>query len=270
MTTKPFSEGTSRAPISQRSQKVDDVDTSSLGGSVKVTVDDEHIRVPMGTTILDAAAKAGVRIPTLCHHPDLCLVGVCRVCIVEVEGQRTLQAACSYPIFDTTIVRTSSPKVRRARRNIIQLLLKNHYGECYSCKKNGKCELQDLAEEYGVTEYKFGHLEKSRYKVDESSYSVVRDMDKCILCKRCVRSCIDLQEVGVLEAINRGAKTKISTFRDEPMADVVCINCGQCINRCPTGALRENDDTGVVCNAIDDPDKHVIIQRFPVNLYLSG
>ena len=263
MVKKPFSEGTSRAPISQRTRKVEGVDTSSLGGSVKVTVDDEEIRVPMGTTILEAAKKAGVRIPTLCHHEDLCLVGVCRVCVVEVEGQRTLQAACSYPIFDTTVVKTSSPKVRRARRNIIQLLLKNHYGECYSCKKNGKCELQDLAEEYGVTEYKFGHIEKSRYKIDGSSYSVVRDMDKCILCKRCVRSCIDLQEVGVLESINRGAKTKIATFMDEPMSDIVCINCGQCINRCPTGALHENDDTGVVWNAIDDPDKHVIIQTAP-------
>jgi iron-only hydrogenase group A len=263
MGKKPFSEETSRAPISQRSRTVEEVDTASLGGTVKVTVDDEHVRVPMGTTILDAARQAGVRIPTLCHHEDLCLVGVCRVCVVEVEGQRTLQAACFYFVFDITVVRTSSPRVRRARRNIIQLLLKNHYGECYSCKKNGKCELQDLAEEYGVTEYKFGHIQTPRYAVDESSYSVVRDMDKCILCKRCVRSCIDLQEVGVLEAINRGAKTKIATFRDDPMADIVCINCGQCINRCPTGALRENDDTGVVWNAIDDPDKHVIIQTAP-------
>ena len=263
MAKKPFSEATSRAPISQRPQKVEDVDTSLLGGEVKVIVDDEQIRVPLGTTILEAAKKVGVRIPTLCHHEDLCLAGVCRVCVVEVEGQRTLQAACSYPLFDTTVIRTSSPRVRRARRNIIQLLLKNHYGECYACKKNGSCELQDLAEEYGITEYKFGHIEKPRYKVDESSYSVVRDMDKCILCKRCVRSCIDLQEVGVLEAINRGAETKIATFKDDPMADVVCINCGQCINRCPTGALRENDDTGVVWDVIDDPNKHVIIQTAP-------
>ncbi len=260
---KPFSSDTSRAPVSQRTRKVEDINAASLGGTVKLTVDDENVRVPMGTTILEGARLAGVRIPTLCHHEDLCLAGVCRVCVVEVEGQRTLQAACSYPLFDTTVVKTSSPRVRRARRNIIQLLLRNHYGECYSCKKNGNCELQDLAEEYGVTEYKFGHIEKPRYKVDESSYSVVRDMDKCILCKRCVRSCIDLQEVGVLEASYRGAKTKITTFRDEPMSDVVCINCGQCINRCPTGALRENDDTDVVWEAIDDPGKHVVIQTAP-------
>ncbi len=263
MAKKPFSEETSRAPISQRSQKIEETDPGSLGGTVKVVIDEEEIRVPAGTTILEAARSVGVRIPTLCHHDDLCLSGVCRVCMVEVEKQRTLQAACSYPVFDTTFVKTSSPRVRRARRNVIQLLLKNHYGECYSCKKNGKCELQDLAEEYGVTEYKFGHIEKPRYEVDESSYSVVRDMDKCILCKRCVRSCIDLQEVGVLEAINRGADTKVVTFLDEPMSDVVCINCGQCINRCPTGALRENDDTGVVWDAIDNPEKHVIIQTAP-------
>ena len=263
MIKKPFSKETSRAPISQRSQQVDDTDPQVIGGEVKVTIDQAEVTVPMGTTILEAARKVGVHIPTLCHHDDLCLAGVCRVCIVEVEGQRTLQASCSYPVFQNTKVRTTSPRVRRARKNIIQLLLKRHYGECYTCKKNGNCELQALAEEYGVTDYLFGHIDKPRYTVDESSYSVVRDMDKCILCKRCVRSCIDLQEVGVLEAINRGNKTKIATFLDKPMSDVICINCGQCINRCPTGALREKDDIEKIWEAIDDPEKHVVIQTAP-------
>ncbi|MDD4203358.1 MAG: NADH-dependent [FeFe] hydrogenase, group A6 [Candidatus Omnitrophica bacterium] len=263
MSEKTFSDDTSRAPISQRSQKVDEVDPGSLGGTVRVEIDGIDVKVPMGTTILEAAKKIGIKIPTLCHHEDLCLAGVCRVCVVEVEKQRTLQAACSFPVFDTIKVKTTSSRVRHARKNIIQLLLKNHYGECYSCKKNGNCELQDLAEEYGVTEYLFGHIDKPKYKVDESSYSVVRDMDKCILCKRCVRTCIDLQEVGVLEAINRGSKTKIATFMDKPMSDIVCINCGQCINRCPTGALREKTDIEKIWEAIDDPKKHVVIQTAP-------
>ncbi len=263
MKKKPFTHDTSRAPLSQRSQEVADVNSENIGAMVKVEIDDFEIRVPMGTTILEAANQVGIKIPTLCHHDDLCLAGVCRVCVVDVEGQRTLQAACSYPIFGTTNIKTYSPKVRRARRNIIQLLLKNHYGECYSCKKNGSCELQNLAEEYGVSDYEFGHIQKPRYEIDESSHSVVRDMDKCILCKRCVRTCIDLQEVGVLDAEYRGAKTKIVTYLDKPMADVVCINCGQCINRCPTGALREKSDIEKIWEAIDDPSKHVIIQTAP-------
>ncbi len=263
MKKKPFTHDTSRAPLSQRSQEVADVDSENIGAMVKVEIDDFEIRVPMGATILEAANQVGIKIPTLCHHDDLCLAGVCRVCVVEVEGQRTLQAACSYPIFGTTKIKTYSPKVRRARRNIIQLLLRNHHGECYSCMKNGICELQDLAEEYGVSDYAFGHIQKPRYEIDDSSYSVVRDMDKCILCKRCVRTCIDLQEVGVLDSEYRGAKTKIVTYLDKPMADVVCINCGQCINRCPTGALREKSDIEKIWEAIDDPSKHVIIQTAP-------
>ncbi len=263
MSEKPFGQDTSRAPISQRPQNVEKVDSAAIGGSVKAVIDNVEVSVSMGTTILEAAKKANIKIPTLCHHQDLCLAGVCRVCVVEVEGQRTLQAACSYPIFDTIKVKTYSPRVRRARKNIISLLLRNHYGECYSCKKNGNCELQDLAEEYGVEEYKFGHIEKPRYELDNSSYSVVRDMDKCILCKRCVRTCIDLQEVGVLESAYRGDETKIVTYMDKPMSDIVCINCGQCINRCPTGALREKTDIEKVWDVIDDPQKHVIIQTAP-------
>jgi len=185
------------------------------------------------------------------------------VCMVEVEGERTLQASCSYPIFRSIKIRTYSPKVRRARSNIIQLLLKNHYGECYSCARNNNCELQALAKEYGVTTYKFGHIDSPRYEKDVSSYSVERDMNKCVLCRRCARTCIDLQEVGVLEAAHRGAETKIETYQDMPLNEVICINCGQCINRCPTGALKSKDPAQEVWDAIDDPKKHVIIQTAP-------
>ncbi len=264
MSKEPFSKETSQESTSRKSQDVNKhTAESALGGTVKVVIDDIELSVPFGTTILEAAKKVNIKIPTLCHHEDLCLAGVCRICVVEVEGQRTLQASCSYPIFDPIKVRTHSPRIRRARKNIISLLLKNHYGECYSCKKNGNCELQDLAKEYGVEDYKFGHIAKPRFGIDDSSYAIVRDMDKCILCKRCVRTCIDLQGVGVLESENRGDKTKIAAYMDKPMGEVVCINCGQCVNRCPTGALREKTDIEKVWDAIDDPDKHVVIQTAP-------
>jgi len=258
-----FDTDTSRAPVSQRRQTTAPTDPNDLGAMVTAVIDDVPIKVPYGTTILEAARKVGIRIPTLCHHDDLCVAGVCRICVVEVEGQRTLQASCAYPIFDSIRVKTFTPRVRRARANIINLMLRNHYGECYSCSKNGTCELQKYAEEYGVTEFKFGHTDKPRYEIDTSSYSLTRDMDKCILCKRCVRTCIDLQEVGALEAVHRGARTRIETYLDKPLDSVICINCGQCVNRCPTGALREKDSTEAIWRAIDDPSKHVIIQTAP-------
>ncbi len=151
-------------------------------------------------TILDAAKTVGVEIPTLCHHPDLKVAGVCRMCVVDIEGQRTLQAACVFPITNTVKINTHTRKVRKARRHVLQLLLSEHYGECYSCVRNGNCELQSLAEEYGIDDFVFGHPTEPLFDEDHSSYSVMRDMNKCINCRRCVRTCIDLQEVGVLEA----------------------------------------------------------------------
>jgi NADH-quinone oxidoreductase subunit G/[NiFe] hydrogenase diaphorase moiety small subunit len=253
-----------RAPASQRG-RTDEVlkHAKTLGKQIDVVVDGHPVTAPLGTTILEAAQQLGIRIPTLCYHEDLCLAGVCRVCVVEVEGQRTLQSACSYPITSPIRVKTHTAAVRKARRHIIDLMLANHYGECYTCGRNNNCELQALATEYGVDFFRFGHLEKPRYEIDASSHAVVRDMNKCVLCRRCVRTCIDLQEVGVLEAIDRGNRIKIATFCDKPLAEVICINCGQCINRCPTGALRANDMTDEVWSAIDDPGKHVVIQTAP-------
>lgn len=254
----------SRAPVSQRGHRVAaDGTEGKIGGTITVEIDGKEVKVPMGTTILEAAKKIGVRIPTLCYHEDLCIAGVCRVCSVEVEGQRTLQAACAFPITAPIKVKTHTRKVRQARRHIIDLLLANHYGECYACARNNNCELQSLAKEYGVDYFRFGHPEAPRYKMDTSSHSVFRDMNKCVLCRRCVRTCIDLQEVGVLDVQGRGHDSKIVTFMDKPLAEVVCINCGQCINRCPTGALRANDPTDDVWAAIDDPTKHVVIQTAP-------
>lgn len=253
-----------RAPVSQKPHIIEKPKNPEyIGGSVKIQINEKELVIPLGTTILEACRENNIHIPTLCHHPDLCVAGVCRLCVVEVEGMRTLQASCAFPITAPIKIHTSTPMVRKARKHIIDLLLSEHYGECYSCFRNNNCELQSLAKEYGVDHYNFGHIKEPRYEVDRSSYAVVRDMDKCILCKRCVRTCIDLQEVGVLEAIGRGDETHIDTFFEKPLADVICINCGQCINRCPTGALRANDPRDEIWAAIDDPSKHVVIQTAP-------
>ena len=253
-----------RIPTSQVGSTVPVADNpEAIGALVSVTIDGIQTKVPFGMTILDAARNVGVEIPTLCNHPDLKVAGVCRMCVVDIEGQRTLQAACVYPITNALTVNTHSRKVRKARRHVLQLLLSEHYGECYSCVRNGNCELQKLAEEYGIDEFTFGHPDQPLCEPDFSSYSVMRDMNKCIRCRRCVRTCIDLQEVGVLEAAGRSAKTSIVTFEDMPLGSVVCINCGQCVNRCPTGALYAKDETDAVWAAIDDPQKHVVIQTAP-------
>jgi NADH-quinone oxidoreductase subunit G/[NiFe] hydrogenase diaphorase moiety small subunit len=253
-----------RAPKSQTLRTVEAIAyAKAIGKEIDLSIDGNPIKVPLGTTILEAADQLGIRIPTLCYHEDLCLAGVCRVCVVEIEGQRTLQAACSYPITAPIKVKTHSAAVRRARRHIIDLLLSAHWGECYTCGRNNNCELQALAMEYGVDFRRFGRPEKPRHAIDASSHSLVRDNNKCVLCRRCVRTCIDLQEVGVLEVLDRGHASHVSTFMGKPQADVICINCGQCINRCPTGALRANDQTDEVWAAIDDPNKHVVIQTAP-------
>jgi NADH-quinone oxidoreductase subunit G/[NiFe] hydrogenase diaphorase moiety small subunit len=264
MVEKNVFESDSRAPVSQRGQTSPvTAEEKAIGGTVTAVINDKEVKVPLGTTILDAAALAGVRIPTLCHHPDLCVAGVCRVCVVEVEGQRALQASCAYPITAPIKVKTHTRKVRQARRHIVDLLLSNHVGDCYACGRNNNCELQSLAKECGVDFFRFGHAQQARFEKDTSSHSVIRDMNKCVLCRRCVRTCIDLQEVGCLEATGRSDKTQICTFMDKPLAEVVCINCGQCINRCPTGALKANDPTDDVWAAIDDPTKHVVMQTAP-------
>jgi len=259
-----FTADTSRAPVSQRGRTITtDAEIGAIGATVSVEIDGIEAKVPMGATILKAAEQVGIRIPTLCHHEDLCVAGVCRICVVEVEGQRTLQAACAYPVTQPIKIKTHSPKVRRARRHILDLLLSKHYGECYTCARNNNCELQSLAKEYGVDFFRFGHPEAPIFEIDHSSNSIVRDMNKCILCRRCVRTCIDMQEVGVLEVLGRSDESRVSTFMEKPLSEVICINCGQCINRCPTGALTANDQTDDVWAAIEDPSKHVVIQTAP-------
>ncbi|EGV33414.1 hydrogenase, Fe-only [Thiorhodococcus drewsii AZ1] len=230
---------------------------------IDISIDGIELKVAQGTSILDAARQVGVRIPTLCHHDDLCTAGVCRICVVEVEGARTLQASCATPVTQPISVKTNTPKVRSARRHIIDLLLAEHYGDCNTCKRNNNCELQSLAAEYGVDFYRFGHPTEPKYAIDRSSPSIVRDMNKCVLCRRCVRACEELQGVGCLTVASRSSRAHVATFASKPLANVVCINCGQCINHCPTGALTELDQTDEVWTMIEDPTKHVVIQTAP-------
>lgn len=263
MSNIPFSADTSRAPTSEKAQRVDVVNVDAIGAMVTATIDGIEVKVPLGTTILQAARKIGIRIPTLCAHDDLCIAGVCRICVVEVNGWRNLQAACAYPILDPISVKTNTQAIRKARRHIIDLHLANHYGECYTCKRNNNCELQSLAKEYGVDFFRFGHPTEPKFEIDFSSSSIVRDMNKCVLCRRCVRTCTDIQEVGCLAIQDRSAHSQVTTFGHKPLSTVVCINCGQCINRCPTGALSEQDQTDDVWAMLEDKSKHVVMQTAP-------
>ena len=231
--------------------------------TVTVTIDGREVEVPTGTSVLEAAKLAGRRIPTLCHHPDLPDVGVCRVCVVEVSGQRNLQASCTFPLTAPVEIATYSPRVRQARRDLVDLMLAEHCGNCQTCDRNGNCELQDLAAEYGTRAPRFGRrLERVR-PLDALGPAIVRDMDKCVHCLRCIRTCAELQGVGALGVIGRGDSTTMSPYLGLPIAEVTCINCGQCINRCPTGALTAKDTTEDVWAAIEDPTKHVVIQTAP-------
>ncbi len=231
---------------------------------INLKINNQNVSVEEGTTILDAAKKLNIRIPTLCHHDDLCIAGNCRVCLVEQNGNRNLQAACAVPVYDGMEITTNSEKVRRARKDVIELLLSEHNSDCTKCYKNGKCELQNLASEYAVGDHKYiDLLPFHNYMIDSSSPSLVKDDSKCIRCQRCVRTCDQMQKVAAIAVAHKGYEQKISTFFDKPLNDVVCTNCGQCINRCPTGALVEKNYIEEVFEALYDKDKHVVVQTAP-------
>ncbi len=229
---------------------------------VNVKINDIPISVEKGTTILQAAQKAGIRIPTLCYHDDLCIAGNCRVCLVEVNNNRTLQASCAVPVFDGMEIHTNTLKVRNARKHVIELLLSEHRSDCLKCYKTGQCELQDLANEYRVEEKEFLDVSVDKH-VDRSSPAIEKDDSKCIRCQRCVRTCTELQKVSALTVAHKGQDMKIETFLDKPLYEVVCTNCGQCVNRCPTGALVERNYIEETWEAIDNPKKHVVVQTAP-------
>lgn len=231
---------------------------------VTLKINHEQVSVPAGTTVLEAAKKLNLHIPTLCNHDDLCVAGNCRVCVVEQTGARTLIAACAMPVSEGMDIQTNSLKVRNARKHIVELLLSEHRADCTKCYKNQNCELQTLANEYSFGDHIFLDLvEDHSYQIDRSSPSFIKDDSKCIRCQRCVRTCEELQHVSAIAVANKGSHQKISSFHDRPMSHVVCTNCGQCVNRCPTGALVEKTYIDQVWDAIYDTDKHVVVQTAP-------
>ncbi|MFN8211044.1 MAG: NADH-dependent [FeFe] hydrogenase, group A6 [Bacteroidales bacterium] len=231
---------------------------------VNLTINDKKVSVESGTTILAAAKTLNINIPTLCNHPDLCVAGNCRVCVVEQAGARTLVASCATPVSEGMVIMTNSLKVRNARKHIIELLLSEHRSDCTKCYKNQNCELQTLANEFAFGDHIFLDLIAERnYAIDRSSPSFIKDDSKCIRCQRCVRTCAELQHVSAIGVANKGAHQKISSFHDRPMSHVVCTNCGQCVNRCPTGALTEKTYIDYVWDAIYNPEKHVVVQTAP-------
>ena len=229
---------------------------------VTFKINGQEITVPEGTTVLEAARMNNIDIPTLCYLKDINEIGACRMCLVEIAGARALQAACVYPVAPGIEVLTNTPKVRKARRVNLELILSNHNRECTTCVRSENCELQKLAKELGVTNIPF-EGEKSGQWIDDLSPSIVRDETKCILCKRCVAVCHKVQSVGVLGTVGRGFNSKVQPVFGKSIGEVGCINCGQCIINCPVGALKEKSDTEKVWDALADPEKIVMVQSAP-------
>jgi len=228
----------------------------------EIEVNNRIIEAEPGETILSALNRENIHVPTLCHMEGLLPSGACRICVVEVEGMNGLIPSCSYPVSEGMKIQTNSPKAIQARKTIVELLLANHPDDCLYCVRNKDCQLQDLAEEYGVRERRLS-AEKAEYTIDRTSPSIVRDQSKCILCGKCVRVCEEIQNVSAIDFAGRGSSTVIATAFDENLNVSSCINCGQCILVCPTGALREKSYLKEVRDALADPEKHVVIQHAP-------
>jgi len=230
--------------------------------TVNIKINDVPYTVPAGISILEAARYAGIEIPTLCFLKNMNEIGACRMCMVEVKGARSLVTACVYPVNEGMEVYTNTEKVRSSRKHTLELVLSTHNKNCLACVRSGNCELQKLCKEFGVedTDYFAGRMPD--FEFDDSAAHMIRDNSKCILCRRCVAAC-QQQDVAVIGANARGFDTHISSAFDKDLADVSCVSCGQCIVNCPTGALREKDDTAKVFAAINDPEKFVIVHTAP-------
>ncbi len=229
---------------------------------IPLTIDGVHVEVPAGTTVLEAARIAKVNIPTLCYLKDINETANCRLCVVDCGG-RALQAACVLPVAPNMVVKTNTPAVRQARRINLELILSNHEKKCLSCVRSQNCELQKLCLDLGVDSGERFAGTQNQYETDTSSVSIVRNNNKCILCRRCVGACANVQKVGVIGPVRRGFKTAIESPWEMKLAEMACINCGQCITACPVGALTETDNTQDVWKALADPAKHVVVQPAP-------
>ena len=225
---------------------------------INLKINDKEYSVPKNATVLEAARYAGIDIPTLCYLKDINEIGACRICLVEVKGARGLATACVCPVNEGMEIYTNTPKVIAARKMNLELLLSAHDKQCLSCVRSTTCELQKLCLDYGVDENYFSG-EKATYEIEDNGTSIVRDNNKCILCRRCVGACSNLQGIGAISAVNRGFDTMIAPSFNQKLTETTCINCGQCIVACPTGALHEKDDTQKVMDALADKSKHVAI-----------
>ena len=229
---------------------------------VTLTIDGIKVKASKGSTILQAARQAGIDIPTLCFLKEINEVGDCRMCIVEVEGRRGFATSCIQKVEEGMIVHTNTPNIIEARQVILDLIISNHKIDCLKCTRSGNCELQELAIKSNVTDIEFAG-ELSNHTIDDVSPSIVRDFNKCILCRRCVAACKNVQKIGAIDCINRGFESCVSTVENKSLNDVNCTNCGQCIEACPTGALHEKDTTNEVWKKLKDPDTYVVVQTAP-------
>ncbi len=229
---------------------------------VNILIDGQKLQVPNTATVLEAAQHAGVKIPTLCYHPELRPEGNCRVCMVEIAGARSLVASCVYPVSEGMVIRTNTEAVRAARKTVVELLLANHPQDCLSCQRNLNCELQSIAADLGIRQVRFDG-EKKSHPLDNHNPSIVRDQNKCILCGRCIRACSERQGVHVYSFANRGFDTVVVPAFNQGLHEVACTYCGQCASVCPTAAIVVKDDTAKVWRELAKPEKHVIVQTAP-------
>ena len=229
---------------------------------VNLTIDGKNVEVPEGTTILQASAKLGIEIPTLCYLKEINEIGDCRMCLVEVEGKRGFATSCIQKAENGMIVHTKTPEVLEARKTMLDLILSNHHQDCENCVRNENCELQELINQFDKEKTVYDGT-KNTYEIDDKSPSIVRDPNKCILCRRCVSMCNKVQKIGAIGVTERGFKSCVSTVGHNSLNDVNCTFCGQCIEVCPTGALAEKDSTQIVWDKINDKGTYVIVQTAP-------